>query len=171
MNQVKLFTISAYTENYPGVLHRLATSFTKRKINIESMTVSETSEKGISLFTITAYINEAIVPTIVKQLQRIIEVRKVFASRDTDLVFSEVSLIRVELKDIKIISEIERIVEKHNNASIVFVDDESVIIQCIGSEDENNIIYKLLKPFGVLQLARSGRIALRKKFESIYGNK
>ena len=63
----KLFTISVYTENCPGVLQRVTTSFTKRKINIESLTVSDTSQAGISLITMTAILHEKLANTIAQQ--------------------------------------------------------------------------------------------------------
>ena len=167
MEEKKLYTISAYTENSPGVLQRVSTSFTKRKINIESLTVSETSEEGLSLFTITAYVKSKIVPTVVKQIQRIIEVRRVFVSEDTDLVFKEVALIRVNIADKQDLKKIEEVAKNHN-ADIIHVDNGSAVIHSYGSEEDTRLVYKLLEPYGVFQFARSGRIALRKEFQSIH---
>ena len=68
MKDLKTYTISAFTENSPGVLHRLVSTFTKRKVNIESLTVSETERRGISRFTIVVIIDEDLIKTIVKQI-------------------------------------------------------------------------------------------------------
>lgn len=168
MNQEKKFyTILAYTDNSPGVLHRLSTAFTKRKINIESLTVSETSEEGISLFTITAYIPENVVKTIVKQLERIVEARRVYACEDHELLFKEVAMIRLSIKNPEQIQEIESRIEKHN-ACIVYIDDQSAVIEAFGSEDDTRTVYKLLESYEIIQFARSGRVALQKDFISIH---
>ena len=163
----RLFTISAYTENSPGVLQRISTSFTKRKINIETLTVSETSQPGLSLFTITAYIDPKIVPTIVKQIERIIEVRKAFACDDENLIFVEVALIRVARKETDDLEKVEKIAKEHD-AQVVYSDQDSIVVETYGKESETKAIYKELKNFEVLQFVRSGRIALRKKYQSIY---
>jgi acetolactate synthase small subunit len=91
----QLYTISAFTDNSPGVLHRLVTTFTKRKVNIESLTVSETERHGVSRFTIVVMVDEDLIKTIVKQIDRIIEVREVYALLNEDLIFKEIALIRV----------------------------------------------------------------------------
>ena len=165
----RFYTISAYTDNTPGVLHRVVTTFTRRKINIESLTVSETSEPGLSVFTITSLIEPKYIDTIVKQIERIVEVRKAFYSPDRDLIFKEVGLIRVSLKNDNNLKQIEEAISRHN-ALVVYVDETSAIIQTLGSEDESKVVLKLLESFGVLQFIRSGRIALRKKYQSIYQN-
>lgn len=167
MKDHKLYTISAYTENSPGVLHRLVTSFTKRKLNIESLTVSETSEEGTSVITITLRLEAGVIPTIIKQIERMVEVKKAFASEDDELIFKEVGLVRVKIEKPEDLSNIEEVVTKHN-ASVVYVDDDSAIIQTIGSEDDTQVVCKMLESFGVFQFIRSGRIALRKQFQSIY---
>ncbi|MCL4159114.1 UNVERIFIED_CONTAM: hypothetical protein GTU68_009952, partial [Idotea baltica] len=74
IKEQKLLTFSVFTENSPGVIQRITTLFTKRNLNIESLTVSETEERGISRFTILIRLNEKLANTIVSQLKRIIEV-------------------------------------------------------------------------------------------------
>ena len=167
MSTAKLYTISVYSDNSPGVLQRVSTSFTKRKINIESLTVSETSEDGLSLFTIMAYVPSDHINTVVRQIERVIEVRKVYASLDDDLVFREAALVRVALKKESSLQEIEEIIERHS-AGVIYVDEESAVIQTYGTEEDTQVVYKLLIPFGVLQFVRTGRIALRKSFISVH---
>ena len=167
MDTPKLYTISVYSDNSPGVLQRVSTSFTKRKINIESLTVSETSEEGLSLFTIMAYVPSDQIDTVVKQIERVIEVRKVYASLDEDLVFREAALVRVELKNDGSLQEIEEKIERHA-AGVVYLDEKSAIIQTYGTEEDTEVVYKLLIPFGVMQFVRTGRIALKKSFISVH---
>ena len=163
------YTISVYLENSPGALQRVTTSFTKRKINIDSLTVSETSESGLSLITIVASVPVRNIETIVKQIERIIEVKKVFASMDQDLLYVEVALIRISLENQQSTNELERIIERHA-AKMIYVDDNSAVIEALGTEDQINIIYRLLGAYDVLQFVRTGRIALKKEFKSIYAD-
>lgn len=78
MEKNKLFTIIVVTENKPGVLYRIADIFLKRKINIESLSVSETEKKGLSQFTILIKTEKEILEKMLRQIGKIIEVVKVF---------------------------------------------------------------------------------------------
>ena len=89
LNNFMQYTITAFAENKPGVLYRIADLFLRRKINVDSMTVSETERKGISRFTIVVNTNKDIVEKICKQLYLIIEVVKVFDNEDKDLIYKE----------------------------------------------------------------------------------
>ena len=147
---IELYTISAYTENCPGVLHRLTTSFTKRKINIESLTVSETETKGISLFT------------MIKQLKRIIEVRAVYAYEDHEVLATEVAFIKVATEVVEDRAKIEELALRHSGV-IVHVDAKSVVVQATGNSDQIDSLYRMLEPQGILEFVKSGRIAVRKE--------
>jgi acetolactate synthase-1/3 small subunit len=76
MNKGKEYTISIFSENQAGVLNRITSVFVRRKINIESLKVSETSKPGISKFTIAASIPEGAVDLLVHQIEKIVEVFK-----------------------------------------------------------------------------------------------
>lgn len=77
MDQSQSFTLIIFTENKPGVLYRIADNFLRRKVNIESLTVTETEKKGISRFTIVITATEETISKIVKQCNKIIEVTKI----------------------------------------------------------------------------------------------
>src|ERR1700733_4327073 len=98
MEEEKLYTIIIFTENKPGVLYRIADLLLRRKINIESLTVSEIETKGLSRFTIVVKADAHIIEKVVKQLYRIIEVVEVFEKTDEELLFKEISLIKVSTK-------------------------------------------------------------------------
>src|SRR5579883_2639876 len=85
MNQTKKHTILIEAKNTPGVLYRITGLFLKRKINIESLTVSETDHKGISHFIIAIYEKHQTMQTILKQLDRIIEVHNTSLIENTAL--------------------------------------------------------------------------------------
>src|SRR4029077_1768596 len=95
---MKPYTIILFTENTPGVLYRIADLFLRRKVNIESLTVSEMDEQHLSRFTIVVRADKDIVEKIVKQLYRIIEVVKVMEKTDEDLLFRDIALIKVSTK-------------------------------------------------------------------------
>jgi acetolactate synthase-1/3 small subunit len=161
MKDQKTYTISAFTENSPGVLHRLVTTFTKRKLNIESLTVSETEQRGISRFTIVVIVDEDLIQTIIKQILRIVEVKDAYASLDEELIYKEISFIRVKTE-----SSAERFkVEKHAKrygAHVVYVEQESMVLEVTGSSSEIRSFYCIMEQYGVTEFIQSGRIAIRK---------
>src|SRR5579862_7153789 len=99
MNEEKLYTIIIFTENKPGVLYRIADSFLKRKINIESLTVSEIEAQEMSRFTIRVKGTTLTIEKISKQLYKIIEVIKVLEKTDEELIYKELALIKVSTRD------------------------------------------------------------------------
>jgi acetolactate synthase-1/3 small subunit len=158
----EIYTISAYTENCPGVLHRITTSFTKRKINVESLTVSETETKGISLFTIVVKVDRGMISTIIKQLKRIIEVRSVFAYEEHEVLSTEIALIRVKTSSLDDRAKIETLALRYNG-EIAHVDAGAVVVQARGSTEKIESLYRLLEPHGIIEFVKSGRIAISKQ--------
>lgn len=159
----RLYTISAFAENTPGVMHRLISTFTRRKVNIDSLTVSETERKGISRFTLVVQVTPVLIKTITKQIDRIIEVREAFYSENSQLIFQEIAFTRVGKIEMNKKGEIEELANRHG-ARVVYATEDSLTIEHAGSEDEIGSLYQLLKPHGILEFVRSGRIAIRKEF-------
>jgi acetolactate synthase-1/3 small subunit len=157
----KTHTITVFSENRPGVLHRITVVLTKRRINIESLTVSETEIKGISRFTIVVRTDESLIPIVVKQINRIIEVREVFANEDEELVYREIALIRVSTASSEERREVEEVANRYK-AWVAYAEADAMIIQTAGTEDSVRSLYQLLEPFGIEEFIRSGRIALTK---------
>jgi acetolactate synthase-1/3 small subunit len=154
MNQPVTFLV--WTDNSPGVLLRLTTLFTRRKINIESLTVSATEEEGISRFTVVVTVDPIIAATIGRQIERMIEVRKVFVFKEPDILHREVALIRVQLNET---SERE-MSESFATCSIVERGERGALIQFTGTEGEISDLVARLKPLGISEFVRSGRIAV-----------
>ena len=161
MSEIKLYTIIIFTENKPGVLYRIADMFLKRKINIESLTVSEVEASGSSRFTVSVRASKIAIEKITKQLYKIIEVVKVIEQTDEALIFREIALVKVGIKNAKDRREIENFALLFN-AKIAFVDANSLVVEKSGTEEEINSLYTRLKPFGIKEYVRSGRIALVK---------
>jgi len=161
MEEEKLYTIIIFTENKPGVLYRIADAFLKRKINIESLTVSEIEAQKMSRFTIRVKGTKLDIEKISKQLYKIIEVTKVIETNDEELLFKELAMIKVTTKDSHIRRNVEDI-SRLAKAEILSVGRDYLIIEKSGTEEEINSLYHLLKPFGIKEYVRSGRIALMK---------
>lgn len=155
-------TITVFSENSPGVLYHIANLFLRRKINIESLTVSEIEKKHISRFTIVIKEDPKIVAKITKQLQRIIEVLSVYAHSDKELIFKEIALFKVKDKNAKEAQNIEHIAYR-TGSNITHRGKNFVVVEKTGTEEEINALRTRLKPFGISDLVRSGRIALEKE--------
>ncbi len=165
-------TITVFSENKPGLLYRISGLFLKRKINVESLTVSEIETQGISRFTIVVKGDKSTIEKVVKQLYRIVEVVKVFDNTDDEVIAKELAFMKVSVKNPEKRREIEDIAYLFN-AKIAFVHEDYVVIEKAGSEDTIDSILSLLRPFGIKEFARSGRIAVMKddkKFEGKYNS-
>jgi len=155
-----LYTISIFTENTPGVLYRIADLFLRRKINIESLTVSEINQEDQSRFTVVVFAESELVEKIVKQLYRIIEVTKVVDSTDEDLVPREIALLKVSANKLEKRTEIEHLITITKNTRIITVTKTYLVIEITGTEREVHEFHELMKPFGIKEFVQSGRIAV-----------
>ncbi len=161
MSDTRLYTVIIYTENKPGILYRIADVFLKRKINVESLTVSEIETAHMSRFTVLVKTERVEVEKIVKQLYKIIEVTKVLEKVDDELIYREIALIKVAIKNPGQRQEIENFALLFS-AKIVHVSEDALTIEKSGTEEEIDSLYTRLKPFGIKEIVRSGRIALIK---------
>lgn len=165
MANERLYTICAFTENSPGVLHRITVIFTRRKLNIESLTVCETEQHGVSRFTICIKTDENLVKTVAKQINRIVEVVDVFVAENKDLLYKEIAFFRIATPSPDTRIEIERLIEPHD-AKITLLKDAFLVVEKTGDEEEIRSLYLLLEPFGIQEFVRSGRIAILKRERS-----
>lgn len=158
---MKPYTIIIFSENTPGVLYRIADLFLRRKINIESLTVSEMEDQNLSRFTIVVKAEVSIVEKIVKQLYRIIEVVKVLEKTDDELLSRDIALIKVVTKTADKRREVEDTARLFQ-AKISYVGSDFLVIEKAGTDEEIHSLYSLLKPFGIKEFVKSGRIAVLK---------
>lgn len=156
------FTITAYTENHVGLLHRITIIFTKRKINIESITASESEKEGIHRFTIAVTETEIAVEKIVKQIEKQIEVLKADYYKNKEVVQQELALYKIPTDSLTNGIEVERIVRQHN-ARFLTIEKEFVVIEKAGFRRETKALFDDLIPFGINEFVRSGRIAVARE--------
>lgn len=158
-NEKQEFTITAYTENHVGLLHRLTIIFTKRKINIESLTASESEMDGIHRFTIAVTEPEPQVIKVVKQIEKQVEVLKAGYYKKKEVVQQELALYKIPTESLTNGLEVERIVREHN-ARFLTIEGDFVVIEKSGYKRETKALFDELKPFGINEFVRSGRIAV-----------
>lgn len=153
------YIISAFTENHIGLLNRITIVFTRRKVNIESLTVSESAIAGISKFTIVVNSTKEQVRKIVEQIEKQVEVLKAFYHTNDEMIYQEVALYKVSTESLLDSNQIETLVRKHN-ARILEITAEYTVIEKTGHKEETQLFFDDLNQFKVLQFIRSGRIAI-----------
>ena len=151
-------TISVMVENEFGVLSRVAGLFSGRGFNIESLTVAETLDPTVSRMTIVTSGNDQIIEQILKQLNKLISVIKVIDLTDTDTVDRELALIKVNAEP-ETKPEVLRLVDIFR-AKIVDVAPRCYTIEMTGDEEKITALLQLLKPIGIREIVRTGRVAI-----------
>ncbi|MDK2821718.1 MAG: acetolactate synthase small subunit [Clostridia bacterium] len=151
-------TLSVLVENRPGVLTRVAGLFSRRGYNIHSLAVGHTENPSISRMTIVVEGDAHIIEQVEKQLNKLIDVIKISDITDEPYVGRELVLIKVNAEpDVR--GEIMQIVEIFR-ARIVDIARNSVIIEATGDEEKIDAIEASLKPFGIREMVRTGKIAM-----------
>ncbi|MFL2591786.1 MAG: acetolactate synthase small subunit [Cryomorphaceae bacterium] len=156
------YTISIYTENNVGLLNRVSQIFLKRHINIASITSSESEIPDIFRFVIIVNVSKEQVIKVVKQIEKQIEVISVFFHTDKQTIFLETALYKVKSSSLFEERQIQNII-KESRSNIVTVKSDFFVIEKTGWRSETEDLYKKLKPYGLLQFVRSGRISVTKK--------
>ncbi|NLU50760.1 MAG: acetolactate synthase small subunit [Syntrophomonadaceae bacterium] len=151
-------TLSVVVENQPGVLTRVATLFRRRGYNIDSLTVGRTENPNISRMTIVVDGDDVIIEQVTKQLHKLVEILKIYDITEEPTVDRELALVKVRA-DSQIRGEIMQIVEVFR-ARIVDIGRNSLIIEATGDENKINAIEDSLRPFGILELVRTGKVAM-----------
>ena len=151
-------TLSVLVENKPGVLTRVAGLFARRGFNIDSLVVAETETPDVSGMTITIDEQAQPIDQVTKQLHKLINVIKITDLDPTSSVEREMLLLKV-LADAQSRSEIMQIVEIFR-AKIVDVSSDVLLVEMTGTREKVSAFMELLQPFGVVELMRTGRIAM-----------
>ncbi len=151
-------TLSILVENKPGVLTRVAGLFARRGFNIESLAVGLSEDTRLSRITIVIDGDEHPVDQVTKQLHKLINVLKIRDLDPANQVSAELLLVRVagegEKRD-----EVLQIAEIFN-AKIVDVDRRQLTLRVVGTNDKVEALLELLQPLGVLEVVRTGTIAM-----------
>jgi acetolactate synthase-1/3 small subunit len=158
MEEKQNFTVSVYTENNIGLLNRLSAIFLKRHINIESMTVSQSEIDHVHRFTFLVNVTETLIKKVVLQLEKQIEVLGAFYHIDEEVIYQETALFKLSTEfmyDERIQNKL-----KLRRAHMVTITKNYFVIETTGFKEDIDKLYDRLKPYGLLQFVRSGRIAI-----------
>ena len=162
----KRFTLSIFTENIVGILNQVTIIFTRRRINIQSIVVSESEVRGIHRYTIVITEEEDVVKKVVLQLEKQVDVIKAIFHEDKDVIYQEIALFKLPTNVLANSGEAEKIVRNHL-ARIIAVEQDFIVIEKTGHKYETQKLFNELKPYGVLEFVRSGRIAITKPMKTL----
>ena len=161
MTQQTLYTVTVYSENQVGLLNQISIIFTRRQLNIESLSVSRSAIEGVHKFTITTYSDRETMEKLVKQIEKRIDVLRAFFYTDDEIIFQEVALYKVPTDKLLDDRSIEDLIRKHN-ARILEVNRTYTVIEKSGHPDETQSLFEELSRYDVMQFVRSGRVAITK---------
>jgi acetolactate synthase-1/3 small subunit len=153
-------TLSVLVENQFGVLARVAGMFSGRGFNIDSLNVAPTHDPALSRITVVLKGDDAALDLAIKQLRKLVNVVEAVDFKGDEAVIRELMLVKVRA-DSKNRSEVMQICDIFRT-KIVNVAHDSVIIEVTGDESKAGAFLKLLEPFGIVELARTGVLALKR---------
>jgi acetolactate synthase-1/3 small subunit len=151
-------TITVLVENKPGVLARVSNLFARRGFNLESLAVSTTDDPTVSRMTLVCQGDDSVLEQISKQLNKLIDVIRVIDYQGIPIVQRELALIKVAAEAQKR-AEIMQIVDIFR-AKIIDLSDKTFTIETTGSVEKVDALEELLRNYGILELVRTGRIAM-----------
>ena len=155
------FTITVYTENHIGLLTRIATIFSRRKINIDSMNTSPSEIEGIHRFTIVIDEMEEVVRKLARQLEKQVEVLKVYYNTNEEIVWQEMALYKVPTEQITEKVKVERLLRQYGARAVVIRKDYTVF-ETTGQREETDKLVHVLEPYGLIEFVRTARVAIIK---------
>ncbi len=155
------YTISAFSENSIGLLNRITIIFTRRHLNIESLTVSESSIRGVHKFTIVVNTTPEKIENVTKQIDKLVEVLKAFYHTNDEIIQQEIALYKVPTAALMNSQEIENLV-RNSGARILEITPDYTVIEKTGYKSETNDLFLKLNQWGVSQFTRSGTVAITK---------
>ena len=150
------YIITVFSVNKVVLLSQITTVFTCRNVNIESLTTSESALAGIHKFTIVVRTDPEKIEKLARQVEKRIDVLKVFVFTSDEVVQQEIALYKVTRS-----RNVEQLVRRHN-VRILEIDDDYIVVEKTGYKSETRELFELLQPYGVQQFVRSGTVAIVK---------
>jgi acetolactate synthase-1/3 small subunit len=155
------YTISVYTENQVGLLNRIAIIFSRRKINIESLNVSPSEIQHIHRFNIVVNETPDTVRKVARQIEKQVEVLKVYFNTNDDIIWQEMALYKVPTDVIAEKVYVERLL-RENGARAVVIRKDYTVFETTGHREETDKLIEVLQPYGLIEFVRSARVAIIK---------
>jgi acetolactate synthase I/III small subunit len=155
------FTVTVYTENQVGLLNRIAIMFSRRKINIESLNTSPSEVDGIHRFTIVINETEDTVRKLARQIEKQVEVLKVYYNTSEEIVWQELAMYKVPTEQVAEKVKVERLLRQYGARAVVIRKDYTVF-EATGHREETDKLVEVLEPYGLIEFVRSARVAIIK---------
>jgi acetolactate synthase-1/3 small subunit len=152
-------TLVATMEDGPAVLNRVVSLFRQRGFAIDSLTIGKTHEPHVMRLTIVVDGNKTAIEQVIKQLYKVIEVRKVSDLTDDQTVERELALIKVTSKSAALRSEILQMVDVYR-ARVVDIAIGSLTVEVTGPTDKIDSMITMLRPYGIKEMVRTGLVAM-----------
>ncbi len=163
----KEFTLTVYTENQVGLINKIAIMFSRRKISLESFNTSPSEVSNIYRFTIVVKETETIVKNLVRQIEKIVDVFKVYCNTNEEIIWQQMALYKVPTKIIIEEVKVERLLREYGAKAVVIREDYTVF-ETTGQEEEIQNLLEKLGEYGLIEFVRSSRIAIIKASEGIH---
>ena len=161
------FTLSIYTENHVGLINKIATMFTRRKISIHSLNTSPSEIDNIYRFTLVVIESAAVVQNLVKQIEKLVDVFKVFCNTMEEIIWQEMALYKVPTQTIMKDIKVERVLREFGAKAVVIREDYT-IFEVTGQDDEINKFLNFLHNYNLKEFVKSARIAIIRANEGVH---
>lgn len=156
----KLYTIIIYTENIAGMLNQVTAEFTRRMMNIDTITASSSSVEGVHRYTISLWGEEDSVHKVTKRIAKKVDVLKADYYTDSEIFFQEVALYKLSTPKVLENNEISRMI-RHSNARVIEVNADYMVVEMTGQTDTIVAFYnEFVAQECMLQFVKSGRVAV-----------
>lgn len=161
------FNITVYTENQVGLLSRIAIIFSRRKLNIESLNTSPSEVDSIHRFNIVITETEEVVRKVARQLEKQVEVLKVYYNTNEDVIWQEMALYKVPTDIIAEHVSVERLLREYGARAVVIRKDYTVF-ETTGHREETDALVVVLQQYGLIEFVRSARVAIIKDSDGFH---
>jgi len=158
------FNITVYSENQIGLLNRIAIIFTRRKINIDSLNTSPSEVSSVHRFNIVITETEDVVRKLCRQIEKQVEVLKVYYHTNEDVIWQELALYKLSTDVIVEKVSVERLL-RENGARAVAIRKDYTVFETTGHREEIDNLISILQPYGLIEFVRSARVAIIKDSE------
>ncbi|MEP6845300.1 MAG: acetolactate synthase small subunit [Panacibacter sp.] len=156
------YTITVYTENQIGLLNRISIIFSRRKINIESLSTSPSEVESVHRFTIVIEETEEVVRKLCRQIEKQVEVLKAYFNTNEEIIWQELAMYKVPTDVIAEKVKVERLLREYG-ARAVLIRKDYTVFETSGHSEEIEGLIKALEPYQLIEFVRSARVAIIKE--------
>lgn len=167
ISEKREFNITVYTENQVGLLNRIAIIFSRRKLNLDSLNTSPSEVESIHRFNIVLTETEDVIRKVARQLEKQVEVLKVYFNSNEDIIWQELALYKVPTAIIAEKVNVERLLRQYG-ARVVVIRTDYTVFETTGHREETDAVIEVLQQYGLIEFVRSARVAIIKDSEGFH---